>query len=441
MGNVPYAELIAVLGCVALSVLFSGSETALNALGKRQLEKLLSTLKAQDRRHRFLEIWASDRNAALSCILIGNNVVNITASALATVAFESWFMGSAASGFAVPVAVFVTSFLILTFGEIIPKTYAQNDPERFMGATRVVYPFWLLFLPATRAFAKLSESVITRAGGSVEQKDPQVTEEDIESHIERAAEQGNLDEEQKQMLSSVFEFDDINVEEIMKPRTEVTGIPRDASLQQILTIVEESGYSRYPVYGEDLDDVKGVLYTRDLLTIFGKPQGAALDLSELVRPPWAVPDSKSIKALLDDMRASRTHMAIVVDEHGGTAGVVTIEDIIEEVFGEIYDEYDDDDDEEGEDLVVDLGGGSWDVEARVGCRDLESVLDIEFPEEGDYSTVAGFIIAETGDIPNPGKQVRLGHHVFTVTDSDTTRVLRVRVDFRPEEQALLEETG
>ncbi len=430
-------EIMEIIGmmllCLVMEAFFSGAEIGIVSADRIKLRH--DAAKGSKGAKLALKMLEKPE-FLLSTTLVGTNIAIVTNTTLATLLAVQLF-GQENSW----LAIAIVAPLIWIFGEIIPKTYAQNDPERFMGATRVVYPFWLLFLPATRAFAKLSESVITRAGGSVEQKDPQVTEEDIESHIERAAEQGNLDEEQKQMLSSVFEFDDINVEEIMKPRTEVTGIPRDASLQQILTIVEESGYSRYPVYGEDLDDVKGVLYTRDLLTIVGKPQGAALDLSELVRPPWAVPDSKSIKALLDDMRASRTHMAIVVDEHGGTAGVVTIEDIIEEVFGEIYDEDDDDDDEEGEDLVVDLGGGSWDVEARVGCRDLESVLDIEFPEEGDYSTVAGFIIAETGDIPNPGKQVRLGHHVFTVTDSDTTRVLRVRVDFRPEEQALLEETG
>ncbi|MFT7621903.1 MAG: putative hemolysin [Myxococcota bacterium] len=390
-------------------------------------------MKEEGKRNRFLTLWATERNAALTLILIGNNVVNITASALATVAFESWFYGSSYTGFAVPVAVFVVSFLILTFGEIIPKTFAQNDPIRFMPFVSAMYPFWLVLRPFTIAFTRLTEWFINLGGGSVQMVHAQVTEEDIEDHIERAAKQGNLDEEQKKLLASVFQFDDIRVQEVMKPRTEVTGIRQNATLQEILGIVEDSGYSRYPVFGADLDDIQGVLYVRDLLTLFAQPQGAALDLQQFIREPRVVPETKNIAELLREMQESRIHMAIVVDEHGGTAGVVTVEDIIEEVFGEIYDEYDDDDDDEGEDLVMEISAGRWILEGRLSCRDLEDTVDIEFPEEGEYSTVAGFILSETGDIPDEGREVRLGEYRFTVTEADNTRVLRLRMDLDPVE--------
>jgi len=440
---VPYAELTAVLGCVLLSILFSGSETALNALGSTKLEKLQERLRIDERRHRFLEIWADQRNGALTCILIGNNIVNITASALATVAFEKMFAGSAMASMAVLVAIFFTTFLILTFGEIIPKTFAQNNPERFVAITRIMYPFWVVLRPVTWLFTRLSVWVIMRSGGSIVPGEDVVTEEDIEDNIERAAEQGNLDEEQAKLLSSVIDFDEIIVHEVMRPRTDVVGIPTKATLPEVLATVEESNYSRYPVYGEDLDDIVGVLYIRDLLSWFAKPRDAELNLVERIRPPWVIPESKNIADTLREMQQERTHMAIVVDEHGGTAGIITVEDIIEEVFGEIYDEYDDADDTDGEDLVLEVGEGAWDVQARISCRDLEDAIDIEFPEDDRYSTVAGYIVTELGDIPDVGSHVRMSDYLFTVLEAEPTRVIRVRIEASPlvEEPAPMEHTG
>ena len=434
----PYAELLTFLGCVLLSVLFSGAETALNSLGQTRQERLIERLKASGRNLGFLGVWAERRNEALTCILIGNNVVNITASALATVAFERVFAGTAYIGFAVPTAIGVATFVILTFGEIVPKTFAQNNPERFALVARVLLqPIHQLLKPLTWLFARLSEWLIRKSGGNIAQGTITVTEQDIENHIERAAQQGNLDADQKRLLSSVFEFDDTLVNEVMKPRTEIVGLPRDAKLQEVLEVIERSQYSRFPVYEVDLDHVVGVLHVRDLLGWFGRPHGGPIDLGGFMREPYFVPESKNIRELLREMQESRTPLAIVVDEFGGTAGLATVEDIVEEVFGEIYDEYDHG--QVGEDLVRRLDERSWEVEAKVSIRDVEDALDMEIADEDLFSTLGGFILAEAGSIPEEGSQIRKDELVYTVLEADTKRVIRVRID--RETAPILEDTG
>jgi len=438
--DVPYSELIAVLICVGLSVIFSGSETALNALGQSRIDKRLETLKASGLRHKFLELWSQRRNAALTVILIGNNVVNIAASALATVAFEKLFFESEYSGFAVPIAIFVTTFLILTFGEIIPKTYAQNNPEAFYVVTRPLYVFAVLITPVTWFFTKLSVTVIRRTGGRVEQVEPTVTEEDIEETIERASEQGNLDEEQERLLSSVLELDDTLVKEVMIPRTKMVGLDENASISQILATLKDAGFSRYPVYRDDLDEVIGVIHVRDLLPKVGSARArkTPFKLKEILREPFFVIGNKNIQDLLRELQEERIHLAIVVDEHGGTAGIITIEDIVEEVFGEIYDEYDEA--EEGEDLIVAMGENSWELEARIPIRDLEEAIDVEFPEDDTYSTVAGFILKEVGGIPEIGEEIPMNNLILTVMDADEKQILRVGIR-RNDSSKLLKETG
>lgn len=430
--DLPYTELGAIIFFVALSVLFSGSETALTALGP-QARKILDDLREKGRTHRFLDLWVRDRNSALICILFGNNLVNIAASAVATVAFEKMFAQTGYASFAIPAAVFVTTFLILTFGEIVPKTYAQNNARRFLGVTTALWPvYWGLRVTGTIwFFAKLSAHLITRAGGSLQPVATPVTEEDIEQHIEKAVAQGNLDQDQQKLLSSVFQFDDTIVHDIMQPRTEVVGIPRTAGLQPILLAIEESGYSRFPVYGDDLDDILGILYVRDLLTWFGKPQGGALELGTFLRPPYIVPHTKNISDLLSELQQNRVHMAIVVDEFGGTAGLVTVEDILEELVGEIYDEYDATRD--GEDLARPLSDTSWEVEGRISMRDLEEATGLEFAEDESFSTVAGLVLNEVGSIPETGARVVVEGVTFTVLEADAKRVIRVQIDARETE--------
>jgi CBS domain containing-hemolysin-like protein len=424
--DVPYFELTAVIVCVGLSILFSGSETALNTLNISRLDKLLDSLAKNGVRHRFLEMWRNQRNEALTVILVGNNGVNITASAMATVAFEKIFFGTNYVDFAIPTAIFVTTFLVLTFGEIIPKTFAQNNPERFLSVTRVLYPLAVLLKPIIWFFTKLSEWFITRSGGRLEQQVETVTEEDIEENIAQAAEQGNLDQEQERQLSSVLELDDTLAKEVMIPRTRVVGLAKGATLEEVLITIEKEGHSRYPVYNQDIDEIIGVLHVRDLLGEIGRQDGDVFNLTALLREPFFVPANKNIQDVLSDLKANRTHLAIVVDEHGGTAGIVTIEDIVEEVFGEIYDEYDNG--QEGEDLITEIENNIWEVEASIAIRDIREAISIEFPEDDTYSTIAGFILKEVGGIPDTGRSIEWKKLTLTVLEADEKHVIRIRIE-------------
>ena len=417
---------VAILACVFLSILFSASETALNALGRSRLEKVLDAIRESGEHHRFLDVWATRRNDALILILIGNNVVNISASALATVLFEGLMPG----GTGVGVAIFVVTLLILTFGEIIPKTYAQNNATRFLPVTRALYPFWIFCwrLGLVKSFRWLSESLIRKFGGATEQMEHEVTEEDIEDQLERAVEQGNLDQDRAKLVTSALDFVGTSTREVMTPRTEVVGLTQDQTLDEACAVIVDSRYSRYPVFGESRDEVIGVVHVRDVLSATRAAVQPPVKLSELWSEPFVVTAYQSISEVLRGMQAKRMHLAVVYDEHGGVAGIVTVEDIIEEVFGEIYDEHDDAGAVEGEDLVRQVGELSWDMDAKVQIRDLEDAVDVEVEGDESYSTVAGLILAEVGGLPDPGVTVTKDGLIYTVLECDDTRIVRVRVD-------------
>ena len=387
---------------------------------------MLDSLRESGRHHRFLDVWATRRNDALILILIGNNSVNISASALATVLFEGLFPGGAGVG----VAIFVTTLLILTFGEIIPKTYAQNNAVRFLPITRGLYPFWLFCwrLGLVRMFRWLSESLIRKFGGSTEQAEHEVTEEDIEDQLEKAVEQGNLDHDRAKLVSSALDFVGTTTREVMTPRTEVVGLTQDQTLEEACAVIVDSRYSRYPVFGENRDEVIGVVHVRDVLSATRTGADEPARLSELWSEPFVVTAYQSISEVLREMQAKRMHLAVVYDEHGGVAGIVTVEDIIEEVFGEIYDEHDDAGTVEGEDLVRQLDELSWELDAKVQIRDLEDAVDVEVEGDESYSTVAGLILAEVGGLPAAGVTVTKDGLLYTVLECDETRIVRVRVD-------------
>ncbi len=430
--NPPYSELFAVFLFALLAILCNGAETALNTMGPIRIERYLDRLKERGDRHRFLELWLKDRNRGLSVMLVGNNIADISASAITTVLFERLLRDTPYAIWALPIAVVLVTIMMLVLGEVVPKTFAQNSPEHYLPIARVLYPMAVVLHPVTYVFTRFTEWFIHKTGGKVTLDQHVVTEEDIEDSIQRAAEQGNLDEERERLLSSVIQFEHVIVKEVMRPRQDVVGIPENASLQTVLDIITDRGFSRYPVYRDDIDHVTGVLHARDLLDWFqrAKDKSAPFRLADFLRKPLFVPESQVIRGLLQNLKRKRLHLAVVVDEFGSTAGIVTMENIVEEVFGEIYDESDVT--AEGEDLVRQVGETAWEVDATVSIRDLENAIDVEFPEDDTYSTVAGFVLAQVGHIPEAGSEFTWDGLDFKVLEADTKRVIRVRIDRRPE---------
>ncbi len=411
------------------SFFFSGTETALTSLGEAKARQLQERLGD---RGRILTLWIERPRMVLTALLIGNNLVNVAAATVATDVALALFRQVGLQGAeALAVVTGVMTLLLLVFGEITPKTIAREHAERL--AVRVLWllrPFYLLFYPATWVLARMAAAISRGIGG--EPARPLFTDEDVDWVIGQSAREGALEEVKEQLLTSVLEFTDLRVKEIMVPRTQVAALELTSGPAQVLDVAEQTGHSRFPVFEESIDEVVGILSVKDLIPVLREPGGKQrpANLKPWLRPAWFVPELMKVSHLMSEMQRRRIHLAVVVDEFGGTAGIVTLEDVVEEIVGEIRDEHDVE-----EPSIVRLSDGRVLVEAGMLLRDLEDEIDVEFPEDGDYESLAGFLIASVGTVPKVGKSVRHGGFEFTVRAANERRVLRVEVAPAPVDEA------
>jgi len=295
----------------------------------------------------------------------------------------------------------------------------------------VVLSYWLLW-PFAWLFVQIPRG-IARAMGLGEATAESVTSQELEYLIEQGARHGSLDETKEQLLSSVLAFTEALVKEIMIPRTQVVALEESASFDEVMKLVEETELSRIPVYRNSLDEVVGILYVKLLLIDMRKGiDPATFQLAKYLRPPFFVPEVMKVVKLLKEMQRRKTHLAIVVDEFGGTSGIVTLEDVVEEIVGEIHDESDVE-----EKRIKVLADGVVLADGSVPLRELEDHLGVEFPEGGDYETLGGFLTATAGRVPPPGSLVVWGGLTFTVKQADDRRVLKVEIARKPENKPAL----
>ena len=438
MAGVTTGELLAGLFFLLSSAFCSGTETALTALGDARARQLV---ESGGRRARLLGIWVRSPERVLSTLLIGNTLVNIAAGALAgdvagdMARANGWSVGSA-----VAVAAGVTTATILFLGEIIPKTIGKRHPIQVsLAAISVVHLFYWVMWPLTTGLVRATNALVCAFGGA-RVPTPAVTSDEIEYLIEMGTREGVLDEVKEELLNSVLEFADRVVKEVMIPRTRVVAIDRDAPAEEILRILTENPFSRMPVYRDSVDNVIGVLLVRDVVQELVKgPRAAVVDTIERhVKPPFFVPEGMKISRLLKEMQKRKTHLAVVVDEFGGTSGLVTLEDVIEEIVGEIQDEAD------VEPVPVrEVSPGVYLADAGVPLRELQEFLNeradgagddpdrlVKFPEEGDYETLGGFVTATAGRVPPVGSLIAWDGLTFTVRGGDERRVTRVEITRR-----------
>ena len=421
-------EIVGITVSVLLSGLYSGSETALTALGTRGAQQLL---EEQPIRHKRMKLWIERPYATLTAILIGNNLVNTAASALvASISKRKFDVALDNSVYSTGLAVGVgfATFLLLTFGEVIPKVLAKAYAKRLASpAIRFIWVSYWLFWPVTKFYTFLTRSMLRLVGGELAMQAP-VTVDDIEFMVAMGTKDGSLDEDQERLLTSVFEYAATMVKEVMVPRVRMVAVPNDVGYSELLKTLVEAGHSRVPVFRDNVDEIVGVMYAKDVLR-FVESGGSAEDfhLEALVRPPVFVPQSKKVDQLLHEFRESHVHLAIVVDEFGGTAGVVTLEDIIEEFFGEIQDEYD-----QEEPLLRDDGDGVQVADAGIRLDELEDVLFLEFPEDHDYESLGGFIVDQLEGVPEAGDELAFQDHRFVVLEAEPTHIVRVRIECPPE---------
>lgn len=394
-------EVALILACVLLSGLFSGSETALTSLHAGRLEQLLSSNRPG---LRLLRLWRDQPRTVLSFLLVANNLVNILASSLATQLSLKTLAGfgvDGAVGIAIALAVGVMTFLILVFGEVLPKTYARHNPHHVTSVLPLLLAFYALLWPVAKVLAYIGRGFISLAGGDPASPPPTITEEELEFLIQKGHKEGSLDEDKERMLSGVLSLEDRIAKEVMVPRTDMVMFEARANIGAVMDGITEHNFSRYPVYQESKDKVIGVFYAKDLLSYFiDKERKDAFKLRNFVRPPYFVPETKRLDELLGEFQEERIHISIVVDEYGGTAGMVTLEDIIEEMIGEIYDEFD-----KEEKLCIQVDESTFIVNSRVPVEELkeELELEIQFADDREYESLGGLVMELAGSVPGRGE--------------------------------------
>ncbi len=407
-----------IIGLLALvgSAFFSSAETALTALGEARVQALIDSGR---RRARLLRLWQKRPDGILSALLLGNTLVNVGMGALTALIADE--LGAS---HAVALLTAVTTIIILLFGEITPKTFAKAHAS---GYAVFIMPFvaltyWVLF-PLAWLFVQLPRA-ISKAAGVPQSNRESVTSRELEYLIELGARQGSIDKVREQLLSSVLAFTEVLVKEIMIPRTQVVALEESASFDETLRLVTESELSRIPVYRTSLDEIVGILYVKSLLKDVKRGIEGQFQLSSYLRKPFFVPEVMKVSKLLTEMQKERTHLAVVVDEFGGTSGIVTLEDVVEEIVGEIHDESDIEDKK-----IKVLPDGVILADAQISIRDLEHHLGVEFPP-GDYETLGGFLTATAGRVPPAGSLVVWGGLTFTVKAADR-RVQKVEIARKP----------
>jgi len=328
------------------------------------------------------------------------------------------------------IAFGIASILLSVFSVAIPVSWAQYRAERLLAwSVPLLRALVIVTLPVTKPLS-LFDPVVRRISGVDLHDDDDDLSDQVLAAVEDHEEGDTVADDQKQMIEAVFDLRDTDAGEIMTPRTDIQGIELPATLEQVKTAVLEYGHSRVPVFRENLDDIVGILYAKDLIELLHTPgtetdQAAAFDLESILRDSFLVPESKRVLELLHEFRATKVHMAVVLDEYGGTAGLITIEDILEEIVGEIQDEYEPED-EAPEVIAIDETSAK--VDARMHLDDLNDQLDLDLPEDEDYDTVGGFVFAELGHIPEAGETFEAHGIKVTVDKAERTKVIAVTVE-------------
>lgn len=388
------------------------SETALMALSKIRIRHMVEDgVKGA----KLVEKLTQDPNKLLGAILIGNNIVNILASSLATTLFVNAF---GASG--VGIATAVMTVLVLIFGEITPKSIAKQKSEQV--ALKVSKPISIivkLFKPFIGIFTFISSGFIRLLGGNPKASEPFITEEELRTMVGVSEEEGVLEDVEKEMIFNVFDFADSQAKDVMVQRVNIVAVDSDATYEEVLDVIKKEQFSRIPVYNQTIDDIIGMLYVKDLI-IAGQNKDD-FKVIDYMREPYYTFEFKKIKELFNEMKKTRNHISVVLDEYGGTVGIVTIEDLIEEVFGDIEDEYDDYNNE-----IEVIKEDEYVVDGSSKLDDISELIGVNMESE-EFDSIGGLIIGELGRFPENKEEVNISNIRFVVEEVDKNRIKKVRI--------------
>lgn len=412
-------SIVLLLILLGLSAIFSAAEAAFFSANRMKMKHLAD--KGDKNAIRMLNFYNSP-DKILTTILVGNNIVNAAAVSIATYMLSKIITSQATI---VTTTTLIMSIVILIFGEISPKTLAVSKADKI--TLMLIAPISYLykaFAPPIRLFAFLGKSIIRLFGVKDISSQHDLTEEEAKTVFSRYAENWQITKIRKRILESAFYLKEILVKEIMVPRTDVVAIEISYPLSKIMNIIQQHGYSRYPVYQNNLDNVKGILYVKDIISI--AQSKSPFRINSFLREAYFIPDSATIENAMRQMQKNKIHVAMVVDEYGGIEGLITLEDILEEIVGEIQDEYDIE-----ESPIIKLQKDNvWQIEGDASIRELNEILPEKLPEEDHYNTIAGLILKLADKIPKQHEFFKFGNYTFHIVKMEGNKITSVLLKYK-----------
>ncbi len=427
----PALKLLLLLALILLNAFFAMSEIAVISLNEQKVKKLA---ECGNKKAIKLQKLLDDMSGFLSTIQIGVTLAGFLASALAASNFAEPLAGLVAPVFGLSqpngtllsvstvIVTVIISFFSLVLGELVPKSIAIKKSEKVaFGSVGLLLFFKSVMKPFVKVLTFSTNLIVRLFGIDPKQGDDEVTEEEIRLMVDAGEESGAIEESQKEMINNIFEFDDAPVSDVMTVRADMVVLEKQDSIDEAVKLATKEGFSRIPVYEDELDNIVGILYIKDLLPYIGKPIPESKKLSRIMREAVFVPESKKCADLFEEMTENHNHMVIVSDEYGSVTGLVTIEDLLETIVGNIQDEYDTEEEE-----TVKRSDGTVEIDGSADIEELSQELHIDFPQ-GEYDTIGGFIMSELGRIPNKDEkpEIQFGGYLFTVTEIDDRRIEHV----------------
>lgn len=434
-------KIVTLFALIFVNAFFSMSEMAIVTLNDNKIDKMASE---GNKKAKQIQKLTENTSSFLSTIQIGVTLAGFLTSATAAQSFAEMLanaIGKTAvvnvipvgviSGFSTVVITLVMSYFSLVLGELVPKKIAMNKPEKmaFMAAPILVFVAKIT-RPVVKFLALSTNGVLRLMGIDPHADEEVVTEEEIRMMVDVGGEKGVIEDTQIEMINNIFEFDDIDVADIMTHRTDMVCIDDDEPLSEAVRLSIENGFSRIPVFEEDPDDIVGVVYIKDFLKYVGTKLPETMTVKDMMRPAYYVPETKRCGELFTEMTEKRVQMAVVIDEYGGTAGIVTLEDLLESIVGNIQDEYDQEDEE-----ISIINDTVFEVDGITDIEEVEEHTGKTFPE-GDYDTIGGYIISVLGFLPEDGQmnEVIFENIKFTVLNVEERRIGKVKVEILPAEE-------
>lgn len=416
MEEVPLGLIVILLSLIMLSAFFSSAETAFSSVNKVRLKNFADEGRRGSKKAYFI---AEDFDKALSTILVGNNIVNIAAASISAKVATELF----GANIGLVISTVVMTILILIFGEILPKSLAKENAETYaLSISAILYFLIRLLTPVNFFFLKLK--IFVSKFFAKTNRLPSVTEEELKVMIDISEEEGVIDKEERELIYRSMDFDDTIAGGVLTPRPDMVAIEVNQSVEEIKAVFFEERFSRVPVYEETVDNIIGILSEKEFLTHLVKYN--KVEVKELLREPLFIGESTKISTLLPQLQKNKMHMAIVLDEYGGTAGLVTLEDVLEEIVGEIWDEQD-----EKVNLVTQISSDEYRFDARYSLDDFSDIVNISFSET-PYHTLGGWVIENFETIPAKGDTFRFENLEVIVEEVENRRVQQIAVRILPD---------